>query len=202
MIVTRIRPRRARRVDERLDLLHRLRRAHDDDLVAGRELGGAARHEQLRAALDRDDQRAARQMQLAERRRGQRRRRRQLVLEQPDHAAGKHLGVDRARARSRPARCPPPAALPATARGRCRIVRGVPAIRERSRRATPGRSSAGLAMRLAIAQATMLTSSRPVQATKNCAFSMPARAEHLFAGAAADDELDVDRVNTSATARS
>ena len=34
---------------------------------------------------------------------------------------------------------------------------------------------AGCAMRLAIAQATMLTSSRPVHATKNCARSIPAR---------------------------
>ena len=50
----------------------------------------------VRAALDRDDQRAARQVQLAERRGRQRRRGVELVLEQPDHAAGKHLRVDRA----------------------------------------------------------------------------------------------------------
>jgi hypothetical protein len=82
------------RVHHPLDVPRRLRRAHDDDLVVGLQLGGAARHEQRAAAFDRDQQRAARQVQLAERLADQRRRRVEPVLEQPDAAARENLRVD------------------------------------------------------------------------------------------------------------
>ena len=79
----------AGRIDQALDLPHRLGRAHQDDLVAGLQLRVAARDEQRAAAFHRDDQRAAGQMQLAERNRDETRVRVQPVLEQPDQAAGK-----------------------------------------------------------------------------------------------------------------
>ena len=81
-------------VQPRFDDLHRLGRAHHDHLVAGLQLGCPARHEHAAAALDGDDQRSARQVQPAERRSNERRAGLELVFEEPHHPAGDHLGID------------------------------------------------------------------------------------------------------------
>ena len=66
--------------------------------------------------------------------------------------------------------------------------------RRGSPRATRSRSSAAGPRRCAIAQVTMLTSSRPVQATSTSA-SLDARArQHLAARARAEHELHVERL--------
>ena len=83
------------RADQGRHLAHRLRRAHDDDLVARRKLRRAPRHEQLTAAFDRDDQRAAWQMQAAHGRSHQGGVGFEPVLQQPHDASGEHLRVDR-----------------------------------------------------------------------------------------------------------
>ena len=84
------------RANQLFDLAHGPGRAHQDDLVAGWQLSGTARHEQPASPLDRDDQRALREMQPADRGGDPRRRSLELVFKQPHDAAGKHFGVDRA----------------------------------------------------------------------------------------------------------
>ena len=184
----------AARVDQRLDRLHRVGRAHHDHLVAGLQLGGAAWHEHAAAALDGDDQRSARQVQAAERGRGQRRAGFELVFEQPHHAAGDHLGVDGA-GRGDDAldvggelRLGPDDAVDAEG-AEAAVTRGADEVGARHQ-----------ADRVGLAQPAGQGAGHDVDLVETGGGDEDVGAgdvgagEHLGAGAAAGDELDVDRL--------